>query len=46
MNHYTLRPRPLTTSTKGNILHLLVKSHNEMMRHDITVVLYMEVDEI
>ena len=34
------------TGTRGNILHLLDKPHFEMMRHDITFPLYVEVDEI
>ena len=34
------------TGTKDNILHLLDNSHFEVMRHDITFPLYVEVDEI
>lgn len=34
------------TSRKDNILHLLGNSRFEMMRHDITFPLYVEVDEI
>ena len=34
------------TGTRGNILHLLDKPYFEMMRHDITFPLYVEVDEI
>ncbi len=34
------------TGTKDNILHLLEKPHFEVMRHDITFGLYVEVDEI
>ena len=34
------------TGTRGNILHLLDKPNFEMMRHDITFPLYVEVDEI
>jgi len=34
------------TGTKDNILHLLDNSHLEVMRHDITFPLYVEVDEI
>jgi len=34
------------TGTRGNILHLLDNPHFELMRHDITFPLYVEVDEI
>ncbi len=34
------------TGTKDNILHLLNNPHFELMRHDITFPLYVEVDEI
>ena len=34
------------TGTKDNIVHLLDNPHFEMMRHDITFPLYVEVDEI
>ena len=34
------------TGTKDNILHLLDQSHFELLRHDITFPLYVEVDEI
>ncbi|QTA93084.1 UDP-glucuronic acid decarboxylase family protein [Desulfonema magnum] len=34
------------TSSKDNILHLLDNPYFEMMRHDITFPLYVEVDEI
>lgn len=34
------------TGTRDNILHLLENSHFELMRHDITFPLYVEVDEI
>ena len=34
------------TGTRDNILHLLDDSHFEMMRHDVTFPLYVEVDEI
>jgi UDP-glucuronate decarboxylase len=34
------------TGTKDNIAHLLGKPHFELMRHDITFPLYVEVDEI
>ena len=34
------------TGTKDNILHLLDKPHFELMRHDVTFPLYVEVDEI
>lgn len=34
------------TGRKDNILHLLANPHFEVMRHDITFPLYVEVDEI
>jgi UDP-glucuronate decarboxylase len=34
------------TGTKDNIIHLLDKPHFELMRHDVTFPLYLEVDEI
>jgi UDP-glucuronate decarboxylase len=34
------------TGTKDNVAHLLVDSRFEVMRHDITFPLYVEVDEI
>ncbi len=34
------------SSTRGNITHLLDDSNMELMRHDITFPLYVEVDEI
>ncbi|MBU0944950.1 MAG: SDR family oxidoreductase [Proteobacteria bacterium] len=34
------------TGTKDNILHLLDNPHFEIMRHDVTFPLYVEVDEI
>lgn len=34
------------SGTKDNIAHLLGNSHFEMMRHDVTFPLYIEVDEI
>lgn len=34
------------SGTKDNIAHLLGNSHFEMMRHDVTFPLYVEVDEI
>lgn len=34
------------TGTKSNILHLLDNPHFELMRHDVTFPLYVEVDEI
>jgi len=36
----------LYTGTKDNILHLLDEPHFELMRHDVTFPLYVEVDEI
>lgn len=34
------------TGTKDNIVHLLVEPNFELMRHDVTMPLYVEVDEI
>ena len=34
------------TSTKDNILHLIGNPHFELLRHDVTFPLYVEVDEI
>jgi UDP-glucuronate decarboxylase len=34
------------TGTKDNIIHLLDSPHFELMRHDVTFPLYVEVDEI
>lgn len=34
------------TGTKGNVTHLLGNPHFELMRHDVTFPLYVEVDEI
>ncbi len=34
------------TGTKDNILHLLGNPHFEVIRHDVTFALYVEVDEI
>jgi len=34
------------TGTKANVVHLLSNPHFELMRHDITFPLYVEVDEI
>ncbi len=34
------------TGTKDNILHLLDNHHFELLRHDVTFPLYIEVDEI
>ena len=34
------------TGTKDNIQHLIDNPHFEMMRHDVTIPLYVEVDEI
>jgi UDP-glucuronate decarboxylase len=36
----------LYSGTKDNITHLLANPHFELMRHDITFPLYIEVDEI
>ncbi len=34
------------TGTRSNIIHLLSNPHFELMRHDVTFPLYVEVDEI
>ena len=34
------------TGTRDNILHLIDNNHFELMRHDVTFPLYVEVDEI
>src|SRR5690349_19872252 len=34
------------TGTKDNVAHLLSSAHFELMRHDVTFPLYVEVDEI
>ncbi|MGR9072530.1 MAG: UDP-glucuronic acid decarboxylase family protein [Gammaproteobacteria bacterium] len=34
------------TGTKDNIVHLMIHPHFELMRHDVTFPLYVEVDEI
>jgi UDP-glucuronate decarboxylase len=34
------------TGTKDNLLHVLANPHLELMRHDVTFPLYVEVDEI
>ena len=34
------------TSQKSNVAHLLTKSNFELIRHDITVPIYLEVDAI
>ena len=34
------------TGTKDNVLHLMDNHHFELMRHDVTFPLYVEVDEI
>lgn len=34
------------TGSKDNIIHLLANPHFELMRHDVTFPLYVEVDEI
>ncbi len=34
------------TGTKDNIAHLMANSHFELVRHDVTFPLYVEVDEI
>ena len=34
------------TGTKDNVAHLLPNPHFELLRHDVTFPLYLEVDEI
>jgi len=34
------------TGTRGNVIHLLPNPHFELLRHDVTFPLYVEVDEI
>ena len=34
------------TGTRDNVAHLLADPHFELMRHDVTFPLYVEVDEI
>ena len=34
------------TGTKGNVAHLIGKTYFELVRHDVTFPLYVEVDEI
>lgn len=45
-NHDVLCVDNFYTGTKGNILHLLPNPHFEVIRHDVTFPLYVEVDEI
>ena len=44
--HHVLCVDNFFTGTKDNVAHLLPDPHFELMRHDITFPLYVEVDEI
>jgi UDP-glucuronate decarboxylase len=44
--HHVLCVDNFFTGTKDNVAHLLSESRFELMRHDITFPLYVEVDEI
>jgi len=44
--HDIIRLDNFFTGTKDNIAHLLDHPHFELMRHDVTFPLYVEVDEI
>jgi UDP-glucuronate decarboxylase len=44
--HYVLCVDNFFTGTKDNISHLLQNPYFELMRHDVTFPLYVEVDEI
>jgi UDP-glucuronate decarboxylase len=46
MGHDVLCVDNFFTGSKDNILHLLGNPHFELMRHDVTFPLYVEVDEI
>jgi UDP-glucuronate decarboxylase len=46
LGHYVLCVDNFFTGSKGNILHLIENPHFEVIRHDITFPLYVEVDEI
>jgi UDP-glucuronate decarboxylase len=46
LNHEVLCVDNFYTGTKGNIVHLLTNPRFELMRHDVTFPLYVEVDEI
>jgi UDP-glucuronate decarboxylase len=46
LGHDVLCADNFFTGTKNNILHLLGNPHFELLRHDITFPLYVEVDEI
>ena len=45
-DHYVLCVDNFFTGTKENIAHLLTHPRFELMRHDVTFPLYVEVDEI
>src|SRR6185312_7928465 len=44
--HEVLCVDNLFTGTRNNILHLLDNKNMELLRHDVTFPLYVEVDEI
>src|SRR5512134_517206 len=46
LGHEVLCVDNFYTGTKGNIAHLLTNTRFELMRHDVTFPLYVEVDEI
>jgi len=46
MNHEVICVDNFFTGGKGNILHLLDNPYFEVIRHDVTFPLYVEVDEI
>ncbi|MFC1523680.1 UDP-glucuronic acid decarboxylase family protein [Thermodesulfobacteriota bacterium] len=46
MGHEVIGVDNFFTGTKQNILHLLNNPHFELLRHDVTFPLYLEVDEI
>ncbi len=46
LGHEVLCVDNFFTSTKNNIVHLLSNPYFELMRHDVTFPLYVEVDEI
>src|SRR3990167_7816347 len=45
-DHYVICADNFFTGNKDNILHLIKNSHFELIRHDVTFPLYVEVDEI
>ncbi len=45
-SHYVICLDNFFTGTRDNVVHLLDHPHFELMRHDVTFPLYVEVDEI